>query len=442
MRFPFRVLLPASLSLVSLGLMVWDVLAERACVWCETGLPVWPYRAPFLFLKSINAPAFVLATPFLLLPHLQSEIARHVVLLPVIALWWWWIGSRLDFGIVSWGARRFPKFRVTALVAMAATLVYVGARIVADEIERWLTYGPIHVLLVLSSAALCLWALALAAGCLWSALGILRGRFRPQPATGRGRTVLAYGFAFTALVAVTTSLIGYAREPKIDWDSCVASAHLGCLHGTIGDSTGKPLKGIEVEVLPTNKTGEARWYAKKSEWTEKKGRYRINELEPGEYLVTVHYYGAPDARQPFATTFYPGVEAEDRAMRVSVVPNSLTLLNLLRLRTLPLATLKVSVQWPDGTRPARSNLLFHNRSYPDQAVIGDEAPQIDDGIGEFMLPAGFEYLAQASVQCDGDRTIETRESRPVQEIAIQAGMTPRELTFTIPGPPCRLWEPK
>ena len=168
-----------------------------------------------------------------------------------------------------------------------------------------------------------------------------------------------------------------------------------------------------MEVLPTNKTGEARWYAKKSEWTEKKSRYRINELEPGEYLVTVHYYGAPDARQPFATTFYPGVEAEDRAMRVSVVPNSPTLLNQLILRPPPLATLKVSVRWPDGTRPARSNLLFHNRSYPGQAVIGDEATQIDNDIGEFTLPTGFEYLAQAFVQCDGERTIETRESRPV-----------------------------
>src|SRR5689334_20679514 len=217
---------------------------------------------------------------------------------------------------------------------------------------------------------------------------------------------------------------------------------MGCVHGTISDNTGKPLKGIEVEVLPTNKTGEARWYAKRSEWTERKGRYRINEIEPGEYVIAVHYYGAPDARQAFATTFYPGVEAEDRAMRVSVAPNSPTLLNQLRLRSLRLATVKVRVQWADGTRSESSNLDFHNRSYPGQAVIGDEAPQIDDGIGEFTLPAGFEYLARASVQCEGERAIDTPESQPVQEISIKAGGTTRELTFTIPGPPCRLWAPK
>lgn len=68
---------------------------------------------------------------------------------------------------------------------------------------------------------------------------------------------------------------------------------------------------------------------------------------------------------------------------------------------------------------------------------------MDNGMGEFTLPAGFEYLARASVECDGERTIETRESRPVQEIAVGAVGVPRELTFTIPGPPPRkLWRPK
>jgi hypothetical protein len=100
------------------------------------------------------------------------------------------------------------------------------------------------------------------------------------------------------------------------------------------------------------------------------------------------------------------------------------------------------VIWPDGTSPQRSNLSFHNRSYPSQAVIGDVAPKVDDGVGEFTLPEGFFYFARASVQCDAGRVIETRESRPVQEIEVGADATPRSLTFTMPGPPCALWTPK
>ena len=241
------------------------------------------------------------------------------------------------------------------------------------------------------------------------------------------------------VVAALTSLIGYARETRPDPDTCVASIDSGCIHGTVADQAGKPVKGIEVEVLPVEKTGEARWYSKKGQWTDAKGRYSINQIEPGDYLVAVHYYGAPDARQPFPTTFYPGLEAEGDATKVSVARNSTTLLNQLRLRSLPLANIRVEVVWPDGTRPKRSNLLFHNPSYPSQAVIGDEAPQVDDGAGDFTLHEGFHYFARASVQRDAGRVIETREPRPVQEIEVGFGA---ETHVTIPGPPCELLRPK
>lgn len=254
--------------------------------------------------------------------------------------------------------------------------------------------------------------------------------------------VLAYGLALIALAAVTKSLIGYAREKRVDPDSCVASTDGGCIHGTIADNSGKPLKGIEVEVLPADKTGEDRWNSKKDEWTDAKGRYSVSQIESGEYFVAVHYYHAPDVRQPFAATFYPGLEAEGDPARVRIVRNSPTMLKQLRLRSLPLARIEVEVLWPNGARPKSSNLLFHNHSYPDRAVIGDEAPAINDGKGKLTLPEGFTYSARASVQCDAGRVIETRESRPVREIEVGGGATPLKLTFTLPGPPCELWRPQ
>ncbi|HXN48670.1 MAG TPA: hypothetical protein VN893_18610, partial [Bryobacteraceae bacterium] len=114
----------------------------------------------------------------------------------------------------------------------------------------------------------------------------------------------------------------------------------------------------------------------------------------------------------------------------------------LRLRSLSLATVRVEVVWPDGSRPEHSNLDFHNVSYPSQAVIGDTAPEVEDGRGEIKLPEGFGYEAQATVQCDAGPTIESRESRPVQQIKLAHGVTPQKLVFTIPGPPCKLWVPE
>ncbi len=242
-------------------------------------------------------------------------------------------------------------------------------------------------------------------------------------------------------MAIATSLIGIAGEEKIDPDSCVVSNDSGCVHGTIADENGTPVKEIEVELLLADKTGEARWYSRKYAWTDKKGRYTVTGLEPGKYLVAVHYYNAPNLREPFATAFYPGADAETDAEPVVVGANLRAMLRQLRLRILPLTTVKVEVVWPDGTRPERSNLAFHNLSYPSQAVIGDGAPQVDNGTGEFTLPEGFDYDARATIQCYAGKLIESRES-PVQRIKVGGSATPKNLTFTIPGPACKLWQPK
>lgn len=97
---------------------------------------------------------------------------------------------------------------------------------------------------------------------------------------------------------------------------------------------------------------------------------------------------------------------------------------------------------PNGTPAERSNLLFHNLSYPNSAVIGDVAPFVSRGRGQIILPRGFEYYARAKVDCDAGTQIETRESRPVQRIRIDETLVPRELTFIIPGPPCIFWIPR
>jgi hypothetical protein len=359
-------------------------------------------------------------------------------MLPVIFLWWWWVGTRFDFGLFSGLRARRPKMLVAILFAIAIVLLFVGMYIIGDQVRLWRVYGAPHPFLLVKTIVSTLWSLAIAGGSFLAGLRLIQQRLPVVAERVHRPSILAYGFVIAVLTAVTVSLVGYARETKVDLDSCVSSSDAGCIHGIVTDVAGRLIEGIEIEVLPSDKTGETRWYAKKGAFSDRKGRYSI-QLGPGDYFVAVHYYSAPDARRPFTTTFYPGVEAEGDAVPVSAVRNSPTILQPLRLRSLTLATIEIEVIWPDGTRPERSNLLFHNVSYPDQAVIGDEAPQIDKGSGEFILPKGFSYLARASVQCDAGQTIETRESRPVQRIDVGQGVTPTKLKFVISGPTCKLW---
>lgn len=205
------------------------------------------------------------------------------------------------------------------------------------------------------------------------------------------------------------------------------------------DEGGKPISHIEIDLIPIHKTGDARWYGTHSEWTDEQGRYNFNRLEAGEYFLGANAFtsfGAPDAERPFATAYYPTAENESGAVPVRVARSSPLHLSPLRLRKLEVATIKINVLWSDGTRPERSNIYFKNVLYPRH---GGTAPQIDNGVGEFTLPIGFEYDAAASVQCDAGKVIESRESRPDQRIKVAGGFTPAEMTFVIPGPPCAIW---
>src|SRR5437588_242231 len=82
-----------------------------------------------------------------------------------------------------------------------------------------------------------------------------------------------------------------------------------------------------------------------------------------------------------AGTYYPGVDAEKDADHIYVVTGAALDLHPLRLRRVDTVTVQVNVEFEDGSRPRWSNLLFHNLSFPQQAVISDEAPGIENGKG-------------------------------------------------------------
>ena len=215
----------------------------------------------------------------------------------------------------------------------------------------------------------------------------------------------------------------------------------GTVRGVVVDENGLPIHGIEVGLVPLNKTGDGRWYSTLQDWTDVHGQYEFTAA-PGAYIVEVQQRGAPDGRHPYRGTYYPGVDDETSASHVYVTSDGLAELHALPLRRIETVTVKVNVAFEDGTRPAWSNLLFHNPSFPNQGVIGDEAPGIEDGTGSFTLPVGYRYYARAVVNCDRGTTIESRESRPVQDISVMREGYPQEMSFIIPGGSCALWKPK
>jgi hypothetical protein len=215
----------------------------------------------------------------------------------------------------------------------------------------------------------------------------------------------------------------------------------GSVHGCLLDESDVPVVGIQVELIPADKTKDLQWVVTQRAWADKNGEYTFGNVQQGEYFLAVHKDDAPDEAHPFATAYYPGTADDGKADRIFVAGLARTELHPLRLRRIETVTINVHVIWDDGTPVEQSNLLFHNLSYPEQAVIGDVAPGIEAGRGQFTIPKGFEYYARAVVHCDSGPQIESRESRPVQHIKIGYGSFPQDLTFVISGSPCVFWTP-
>jgi len=217
----------------------------------------------------------------------------------------------------------------------------------------------------------------------------------------------------------------------------------GALSGTVVDENNVPVHAIDVTLTPAGETAAAVNQSSDGlkDWTKKDGSYEFSHLKPGGYLLGVGTRGAPTGERPFKTSYYPGTDRKESSELICVQGNLKIELRPLHLNRLQTATIKIHVKWENGTPVERSNLLFYNPSFPDQGVIGDEAPQITNGEGEFVVPLGFEYYARAGVWCDGGTQIDMRESRPVQQLRIDATHIPQELTFVMHSAPCKLWTP-
>jgi len=439
--------MPLVFGFLAVVLMGWDyennrVVGLMGMAW-DIGPPFWPYQAIYLLLFTINAPAFGLSIPILKLLNLQTLSLQYGVWFPSILGWWWWIGTRIDFGVLGRRHYRHAKLFAGLFTTASLGLLYVAAQATFGELHWWMEYGRYSspFLVLLRTVGPVLWCLVLAGGCLIAAKRLVQGRIAPPSENRRKYRVFVFGATLVGLYVFAIHRWDKALSPPFDNNECAVDRlyGLGCIHGTVVDEGGKPISHIEVDLIPIHKSGDARWYETQSEWTDEQGKYNLNGLEAGEYFLGANAFtsfGAPDAERPFATAYYPAAENESGAVSVRVARSFPVHLSPIRLRRLEVVTITINVLWPDGTRPERSNVYFKNILYPRH---GGTAPQIENGIGKFTLPKGFEYDAVASVECNAGKVIESRESRPDQRIKVADGFTPAEMIFVIPGPPCAIW---
>lgn len=124
----------------------------------------------------------------------------------------------------------------------------------------------------------------------------------------------------------------------------------GVVQGTVLDHKGKPVHDVRVELvraLPDRSIAPSY-----TNWTDsdRQGRFRLKRVAASTFVLGVNIGSAPTDREPYRTTFYPGVKAPTSARRFIFQPNANVSGLVLRLPP-PLIkrTVRVRVYWADGT---------------------------------------------------------------------------------------------
>jgi len=445
-----RVLLPIIFGFLALALFAWDyenerVVASMGMGW-DTGPPVWPYRAVPSISYAVNAPAYVISWPILKLLDLRTYSLQYAVWFPAILVLWWWVGMYIDFGFLGPESRSWPKLKAGILFIASAVLVFLAFQVCLGEYrwvrDYWKDHPPIYAILLLGAIGSTVWCLFFASVFARAAIHFVRHEMVPS----KFNPVTYRAFLFCATIlglnVAGISYLDHVISPPPNPNYCETDRlyRLGCVHGTLTDENEKPVAHIEVNLIPTFKSGDARRFGTKSEWTDKQGRYNFNLTDSGEYILAVNPFESspgPAKETPYETRYYRLADDESRAERVTVTQPSATNLPPFRLRSSKFTTIEVMVEWEDGSRPMRSDIFVQNTRY--WGLVGG-FEEIENGVGKIDLAQGFEYVANAQAECAGRDGPEQRLATPSEKFTVADGQTQIKLRLLLLGSPCVLRE--
>lgn len=86
------------------------------------------------------------------------------------------------------------------------------------------------------------------------------------------------------------------------------------ISGAVYDSSSKPLQGVCVSLAPAN---DERSLGCNS-LTDERGRFLINSVSAGTYLLIFNYKNERTPRMPFSKLYYPGVPQREKAKPIAV----------------------------------------------------------------------------------------------------------------------------
>ena len=181
------------------------------------------------------------------------------------------------------------------------------------------------------------------------------------------------------------------HSPSDCGDVVIMLRPAGHITGTFAPAEGAPVRGVELVAVPVTHDWTARDLSDSRRTTvSDDGVFAFDGVKPGRYLVTVNVVSPPRVSQPFAPSYYPGVERREDAVVIEVSQGRVSPSEpFAPRRTLPRTTIQAEIVCRDGSLP-RSGLVYAKQA-DDRAYFHESTYERVDGRFRVTVIQGVSY---------------------------------------------------
>lgn len=177
----------------------------------------------------------------------------------------------------------------------------------------------------------------------------------------------------------------------------------GRIGGRVFDADGRAVADqVQVSIVTLASAGKNFRLAESRSYYTKKGRYEIDGIPPGQYVLGVSIADPPEKNSPYPTTYYPGTGELGGATIITLGEGQkLTGYDLHLPRRLELVTIDGGVVRADGSPARGADVDIYDAGDPHYALsFGTDIKT--DAQGRFSIQAfkGRDYLLHAYVDKD------------------------------------------
>lgn len=172
---------------------------------------------------------------------------------------------------------------------------------------------------------------------------------------------------------------------------------LGSISGVLQDATGQPARRIWIEII---RAADHKPLGIDRGLTDDQGRYRIQAVPPGKYLLGVHLKSPPSGSKylwkPFERSYYPGTRAVEAALPITVASaQAITAADWKLGLPLQKREIRGLVLGPEGKPVSSVYVALKADGYDQNADLSPTTNR-----GEFSLEAltGISYSVQAATE--------------------------------------------